>query len=151
MSDETEALRIAEKNRINECFMSFLKEWATKNGKTENDNISMEELNKITREYYEGVYGKDNVFSTEEIREKYDVLGFLAPFVVVKEKASGLKGSLEFLHSPRFYFNFNYDNPMLVLFGLKNKAQIDQFADKLAKKSEQMAKDFKEALKVEKE
>lgn len=30
----------------------------------------------------------------------------MAPLVVVRRKADGVKGSLEFQHNPRFYFNF---------------------------------------------
>jgi hypothetical protein len=33
----------------------------------------------------------------------------MAPFVVVRRKADGRKGSLEFQHHPRFYFNFMPD------------------------------------------
>jgi hypothetical protein len=39
------------------------------------------------------------------------VHSFLAPFVVVTEKATGEKGTLEFTHMPRFYFNFIADVP----------------------------------------
>jgi hypothetical protein len=44
--------------------------------------------------------------TTDQLREQYDVLGFLAPFVVVRRKSDGAKGSMEFTHNPRFYFNF---------------------------------------------
>ena len=36
--------------------------------------------------------------------------GFLAPFIVVTRKSDGVKGSMEFTHSPRMYFNFVADN-----------------------------------------
>lgn len=49
-------------------------------------------------------YGK--VWTTDEMREEFDVLGFGAPFVVVRRKSDGKKGSLEFQHMPRFYFNW---------------------------------------------
>jgi hypothetical protein len=35
----------------------------------------------------------------------------MAPLVVVKRKADGKKGSLEFQGSPRFYFNFEAYTP----------------------------------------
>lgn len=44
--------------------------------------------------------------TTDELSAEYEVLGFLAPFVVVRRKSDGVKGSMEFTHSPRFYFNF---------------------------------------------
>lgn len=52
-------------------------------------------------------YGR--VWTKDELREEFDVLGFMAPLVVVRRKADGVKGSLEFTHSPRFYFNFEED------------------------------------------
>jgi hypothetical protein len=33
-------------------------------------------------------------------------MGFAAPYVVVRRKSDGVKGSLEFTHHPRVYFNF---------------------------------------------
>jgi hypothetical protein len=33
-------------------------------------------------------------------------MGFLAPLVVVRRRADGVKGSLEFQDRPRIYFNF---------------------------------------------
>lgn len=46
------------------------------------------------------------VWNTDELREEFEVLGFAAPLVVVRRRADGVKGSLEFQHNPRFYFNF---------------------------------------------
>lgn len=46
------------------------------------------------------------VYDTEELRSLFDVIGFSAPLVVVKRKSDGVKGSLVFQHSPRFYYNF---------------------------------------------
>ena len=37
---------------------------------------------------------------------EFEGIGFAAPFLVVKRKSDGKKGSLEFQHSPRFYFNW---------------------------------------------
>jgi hypothetical protein len=37
----------------------------------------------------------------------FQVLGFLAPYVVVRRRSDGRKGSLEFQHNPRFYFGFS--------------------------------------------
>jgi hypothetical protein len=38
--------------------------------------------------------------------QDFEAIGFMAPFVVVRRLADGKKGSLEFQHDPRFYFNF---------------------------------------------
>jgi hypothetical protein len=47
------------------------------------------------------------VWDTAQLAEEFEVIGFLAPFVVVRPRADGVKGSLEFQHGPpRLYFNF---------------------------------------------
>ena len=50
------------------------------------------------------------VWTTEQMREEFEAIGFMAPYVVVRRKADGLKGSLEFTHSPRFYFGWRADS-----------------------------------------
>jgi hypothetical protein len=52
----------------------------------------------------EAKYGQ--VWTTDEASAEFEILGFMAPFVVVKRKSDNVKGSLMFQHSPRFYFNF---------------------------------------------
>ena len=46
------------------------------------------------------------MWDTEQLTKDFEVIGFMAPFVVVRRKADGVKGSLEFQHRPRLYFNF---------------------------------------------
>ena len=64
------------------------------------------ELNQgdTTRAELEKQYGE--VWSTDEMTKDFDALGFMAPYIVVRRKADGVRGSLEFRHSPRYYFNF---------------------------------------------
>jgi len=57
-----------------------------------------------TREKLEAEYGQ--VWDTSEVQKDFIVTGFLAPFVAVCRKSDGVKGSLEFCHSPRYYYNF---------------------------------------------
>jgi hypothetical protein len=57
-----------------------------------------------TREYLEAKHGK--VWSTAELQEEFEVLGFMAPLIAVEQRSTGKKGSLYFQHSPRFYFDF---------------------------------------------
>ncbi len=57
-----------------------------------------------SREALEGVYGQ--VWDTQQLAEDFEVIGFMAPLVVVRRKSDGVKGSLAFQHNPRFYFNF---------------------------------------------
>jgi hypothetical protein len=61
-----------------------------------------------SREALEAQYGQ--VWSTDQLSEDFCVIGFMAPLVVVTRNADGKKGSLEFQHSPRFYFNFQPHN-----------------------------------------
>jgi len=61
--------------------------------------------NAGSRTELEARYGQ--VWDTQELQQDFDVIGFLAPLVVVRRKSDGVKGSLEFQHGPeRFYFNF---------------------------------------------
>jgi hypothetical protein len=57
-----------------------------------------------SREALEAQYGQ--VWDTEQLGRDFEVIGFMAPLVVVRRKQDGVKGSLEFQHHPRFYFNF---------------------------------------------
>jgi len=45
-------------------------------------------------------------WTTETLQADFSVIGFAAPFVVVRRKSDGVKGTLEFTHHPRVYFNF---------------------------------------------
>lgn len=56
------------------------------------------------RKELEAKYGE--VWDTTELQQAYEVVGFAAPFVVVHRKSDGVRGSLEFTHYPRFYYNF---------------------------------------------
>lgn len=58
------------------------------------------------REALEAQYGK--VWTTHELTSEFEVIGFMAPLVVVRRKNDGVKGSLEFQGNPRFYFNFQH-------------------------------------------
>ena len=57
-----------------------------------------------SRQALEAQYGQ--VWDTGELACDFIVTGFLAPLVVVRRKSDGVRGSLEFQHSPRFYFSF---------------------------------------------
>jgi len=49
------------------------------------------------------------LWDPSQLFSDFEVLGFIAPYVVVRRKSDGRKGSLEFQHHPRFYFNFALD------------------------------------------
>ncbi len=62
-----------------------------------------------SREYLEAIHG--DVCDTQQLSIKFEVLGFMAPIVVVRRKSDGVKGSLMFQASPRFYFGFEPHRP----------------------------------------
>ena len=55
------------------------------------------------------IHGDDNVWDTHCLGERFEIIGFMAPFCVVKDKTTNKKGSVEFQDYPRFYFNFQSD------------------------------------------
>ena len=60
-----------------------------------------------SREALEAKHGQ--VWDTKELQEEFVVQGFLAPYIAVRRRSDGVKGSLQFQHDPRFYFNFSAD------------------------------------------
>jgi hypothetical protein len=67
---------------------------------------SLAEINLVpgSREALEAKHGQ--VWDTTELSQDFAVEGFLAPLVVVRRHSDGQRGSMEFQHNPRFYFNF---------------------------------------------
>ena len=52
-------------------------------------------------------------WDTKSLQREFIVEAFLAPRVRVTRKADGVKGWLTFNHSPRVYFDFDPDEPVL--------------------------------------
>lgn len=44
--------------------------------------------------------------TTDEMRKQYEVLGFAYGICVVRRRSDGMKGTLDFDHAPRVYYNF---------------------------------------------
>lgn len=84
MNDNTEPVRRVLVSCINSSVQSDEKET---------------ERARLTAEY-------GQVWDTQQLGDDFQVIGFMAPFVVVKRKSDGVKGSMMFQHSPRFYFRF---------------------------------------------
>ena len=57
-----------------------------------------------SREALEAQHGQ--VWDTDQLRDEFEAIGFMAPYIVVRRFSDGVKGSLKFEHNPRFYFNF---------------------------------------------
>lgn len=61
---------------------------------------------KELREELEQKYGPLNVWNSKEVSEEFVIEGFLAPYCTVIRRSDSAEGTLEFCHSPRFYYNF---------------------------------------------
>lgn len=57
-----------------------------------------------SREALEAQHGQ--VWDSDQLRAEFEVIGFMAPVVVVRRRSDGKKGSLMFQHHPRFFFGF---------------------------------------------
>ena len=57
-----------------------------------------------SRELLESEFGP--VLDPTELARQFEVLGFRAPFVVVRRNSDQQLGSFLFQHHPRFYFSF---------------------------------------------
>ena len=73
------------------------------------ESIRRQQLSEInaqpgSREALEAEHGQ--VWDTDELRRDFDVMGFMAPYIVVRRKSDGRKGSLLFQRNPRYYFSF---------------------------------------------
>lgn len=51
----------------------------------------------------------DPVWTTAEMTAEFEVVGFLAPYVVVRRRSDGVQGTLRFTHVPRMYFGWDPD------------------------------------------
>ena len=45
-------------------------------------------------------------YTTKQLLENFEVLQFMAPYVYVIRKKDRKKGTLQFNHSPRIYYDF---------------------------------------------
>jgi hypothetical protein len=46
------------------------------------------------------------IWDTTELQRDFEPLGFAAPYIIVRRREDGVRGSLMFQHQPRFYFCF---------------------------------------------
>jgi len=67
------------------------------------------EINSDERKRAELEEEVGRTWTTDELTEEFEVLGFLAPFVRVVRRSDGKPGTMLFKHNPRFYFKFAED------------------------------------------
>ena len=68
------------------------------------DQVQQVNAEAGSREALEAEHGQ--VWDTTQLASDFEVLGFMSPYVIVRRKTDGVKGSLMFQHHPRFYFSF---------------------------------------------
>lgn len=66
-------------------------------------------LPEMPAELLARVEAGEPVWDTDAMRAEFDVIGFLAPFTVVRRKSDGATGTLMFTHNPRYYFGWRAD------------------------------------------
>lgn len=59
-----------------------------------------------SRKALEDQYGTGNVWTTKELQEEFQVHSFLAPYATVERRSDRQRGTVQFNHNPRYYFNF---------------------------------------------
>jgi hypothetical protein len=64
------------------------------------------EINAVpgSREALEAQHGQ--IWDTSELQDEFQALGFMAPYIIVRRRSDGVKGSLMFQANPRYYFSF---------------------------------------------
>lgn len=62
-----------------------------------------------SRQYLAAKHGE--VWDTDELSRDFEVIGFMAPLIVVVRKSDRQKGSMMFQHNPRFYYGFEPHRP----------------------------------------
>lgn len=78
----------------------------TRRSLTASINIEIESQDETKeRERLKKKWG--NVYNTEEVQEKFQILSYLAPYIICIEKSTKKKGVLMFQHFPRFYFTLH--------------------------------------------
>jgi hypothetical protein len=71
---------------------------------TRREMVATINANAGPRAELESKYGQ--VWDTGQLQDDFQVLGFAAPFVIVRRRSDGVKGSLMFQNDPRYYYSF---------------------------------------------
>ena len=67
----------------------------------------LEELKEAYPDVYQAIQEEEGeCWTTEEVVEEFEIIGFLAPFCTAKRRETGEKGTLLFVHRPRVYYGW---------------------------------------------
>ena len=65
----------------------------------------LEELKEAYPDVHQAIQEDEGkCWTTDELQDEFEVLGFMAPFVVAIRRETKEKGSLLFVHAPRVYY-----------------------------------------------
>ncbi len=78
------------------------------------EQIRRELIPQMPAEIAEAVKRGEPVWTTDEMERDFDPLGFAAPFMVVRQKADNIRGTLQFTGTPRYYFAWRPESPAKV-------------------------------------
>jgi hypothetical protein len=70
------------------------------------DELDTEQRDYVNDQIVRGNLDSGPTWDTDALRREFEVIGFSAPYVVVRRRSDGVKGTLEFTHNPRVYFNW---------------------------------------------
>jgi hypothetical protein len=69
--------------------------------------VLLEELKEAYPDVFQAIQEEGGeCWSTEEVTQEFDILGFMAPYCVAVRKETGKKGALAFVHRPRIYYGW---------------------------------------------
>ena len=101
-------------DKLNECLVAVGVPHVNENDRTEptrrvlvqaiNSRLSEDEVERYAELVAQ--YGEDNVWDTDGVSKDFQIEGFMAPFVTATHRGTFEKGSLQFCHHPRFYFDW---------------------------------------------
>ena len=67
----------------------------------------VQDINSTKIEVLKAEHGR--LWTAGEMSKEFEAIGFSAPFIVVRRRSDGVKGTLMFCHSPRYYFSWQED------------------------------------------
>ncbi len=67
----------------------------------------LEELKEAYPDVYQAIQEEGGeCWTTEEVTQEFEILGFMAPFCAAVRISTGEKGALAFVHRPRIYYDW---------------------------------------------
>jgi len=68
--------------------------------------LLLEELKEVYPDVHQAIEEVGECWTTDEVQDEFEILGFMAPFVTVERRKTKEKGTLAFVHRPRVYYGW---------------------------------------------